>query len=168
MDTTASSSPRTAFALTSPAFAEGGEIPRDHTCDGSDVSPALEWNGAPPSTRSFALIVDDPDAPDPRAPRTIWVHWVVYDIPASVSGLEGGANADSLPRGARMGMNDWKRATWSGPCPPVGRHRYFFKLYALDVARLSLDAPDKHRLETAMEGHVLARAQLMGTYQRGR
>jgi Raf kinase inhibitor-like YbhB/YbcL family protein len=156
------------FTLTSTAFAPEGDIPRDHTCDGPDLSPPLSWSGAPQGTRSFALIVDDPDAPDPRAPRTIWAHWVLFDIPTAVTSLPAGVSASDLPGGPRLGLNDWKRPGWSGPCPPVGRHRYFFKLYALDVPTLSLERPDKARLEAAMDGHVLARAVLMGGYQHPR
>jgi len=147
--------------ITSSAFARNGEIPSLHTCEGEDRAPPLAWSGAPAGTRSFALIVDDPDAPDPRAPKMTWVHWVVFDLPPSTHGLEGG----KLPAGARDGLNDWKRAGWGGPCPPVGRHRYFFKLYALDKT-LGLEQPTKAQLEKAMEGHVLAKAELIGTYQK--
>jgi Raf kinase inhibitor-like YbhB/YbcL family protein len=149
--------------LTSPSFEAGGEIPRRHTCQGPDLSPALEWADVPAGAKTLALVVDDPDAPDPAAPKMIWVHWVVFDIPATASGLPEGAGA-GLPSGARAAKNDWGRLTWGGPCPPVGRHRYFFKLYALDT-RLPPDrVSTKGELETAMQGHVLASAQLMGTY----
>jgi len=157
-----------ALALRSPAFSAHGEIPSRHTCDGEDVSPPLAWGDPPPGTRSFALIVDDPDAPDPKAPKLTWVHWVVYDIPASARGLAEGAGAERLPRGARSGSNDWKREGWGGPCPPIGRHRYFHKLYALDVELGDLGAPTKAALERAMQGHVLAHAELVGTYARKR
>ncbi len=151
--------------LSSPAFAPGAEIPAAHTCEGADRPPALAWSGAPAGTKSFALIVDDPDAPDPKAPRTIWVHWVVYNLPAAASGLpEGGP----LPSGALEGVNDFKRPTWGGPCPPVGRHRYFFKLYALDTVLPDLKHPTKAALEKAMHGHELARAELVGTYEKKR
>jgi Raf kinase inhibitor-like YbhB/YbcL family protein len=153
-----------AFSLTSSAFAEGGRIPPIHTCEGRDLAPALAWSGVPPGTKAFALIVDDPDAPDPAAPQRTWVHWVLYDIPASLAALaEGGA----APAGARDGRNDWKKTGYGGPCPPVGRHRYFHKLYALDAALGDLGTPDKAALEKAMAGHVLAQAVLMGTYQKG-
>jgi Raf kinase inhibitor-like YbhB/YbcL family protein len=165
METTAKTS---ALTLSSSAFSPGGEIPKDNTCDGRDVPPALAWSGAPKETRSFALIVDDPDAPDPRAPKTVWVHWVLYDIPATSGGLPDGATAETLPHGTKVGLNDWKKAAWNGPCPPVGRHRYFFKLYALDVQELSVQQPDKQRLEAAMNSHILARAELLGTYQRAK
>jgi len=156
------------LTLSSSAFSPGGEIPKDYTCDGRDHSPVLEWSGAPEGTRSFALIVDDPDAPDPRAPKTVWVHWVLYDIPAMSTGIEEGANAGHLPRGTKVGHNDWRKTVWGGPCPPIGRHRYFFKLYALDLAELGLANADKQGVERAMNGHVLAQTELVGTYQRGR
>lgn len=149
------------MTLTSPAFVHQGEIPRRHTCDGPDEAPVLEWKGAPVGTKSFALIVDDPDAPDPRAPKMTYVHWVMYDIPAAESGLRGGT-----PKGARDGLNDWKRTGYGGPCPPIGRHRYYFKLYALDAMLGDLKTPTKAQLLQAMQGHVLANAELMGTYER--
>ena len=155
------------FALTSSSFSPGAEFPSRHTCDGEDVSPALAWSGAPEGTKSFALIVDDPDAPDPRAPKVVWVHWVLYDLPAGTTSLPPGLTAKSLPQGAREGLNDWKQAGWRGPCPPIGRHRYFHRLYALDAVLPDLGRPTKAQLEKAMEGHVLARAELVGTYQRG-
>lgn len=148
--------------MTSSSFEPDGEIPTKHTCEGADLSPALAWSGVPRATRSLAIIVDDPDAPDPRAPRMTWVHWVVYDIPPSVPSLSEGPA--QMPAGAREGRNDWKTAGYRGPCPPVGRHRYFFKLYALDVELPDLGQPDKAALERAMTGHVLAEASLVGTY----
>jgi len=150
-----------ALELSSSAFEPGGAIPQVHTCDGADSAPPLEWAGAPQGTKSFALIVDDPDAPDPKAPKMTYVHWVVYDVPASTTRLSG-----ALPAGAREGLNDWKKKGYGGPCPPIGRHRYFFKLYALDGALGDLGAATKSDLESAMRGHVLAQAELMGTYQR--
>jgi hypothetical protein len=149
--------------ITSTAFADNGEIPTVHTCEGRDIAPPLQFGGAPAGAKSLALIVDDPDAPDPAAPKMTWVHWVVYDIPPSAAGLpEGGA----LPSGARDGLNDWKRIGYGGPCPPVGRHRYFFKLYALDTTLSFAHPPTKQQLEQAMKGHVLAHAELVGTYAR--
>jgi len=149
--------------LSSSAFPPNGEIPSAHTCEGADSAPGLAWTGAPSAVKSFALIVDDPDAPDPRAPKMTWVHWVVFNLPAETSALpDGGA----LPVGAREGVNDWKRARWNGPCPPIGRHRYVFKLYALDTTLPSLARPTKAALEAAMEGHILAKAELVGTYQK--
>jgi len=155
--------------LDSTAFAAGASIPSRHTCDGDDVSPPLAWGDAPRGTKSFALVVDDPDAPDPKAPRVRWVHWVVYDLPADARSLpEAVRSGAELPSGVRMGSNDWGKSTWGGPCPPVGRHRYVFTLYALDVALGARGALTKHALETAMQGHVLAQAELVGTYERGR
>jgi len=154
--------------ITSPAFAHRGEIPRRHTCEGEDVSPPLAWTGAPAGTKSLALVVDDPDAPDPAAPKVVWVHWVLYDIPPSVTSLSEGTTSKTLPNGVLEGLNDWKQPGWRGPCPPIGRHRYFHKLYALDVVLPDLQRPARAALEKAMEGHVLAKAELVGTYQRSR
>ena len=156
------------FALRSPSFAEGGQIPIRHTCEGADASPPLAWEGAPPGTRTLALVVDDPDAPDPKAPRMTWVHWVLYDMPPAAAGLPEAVAREALPAGTRQGVNDWKRTGWGGPCPPIGRHRYFFKLYALDAALGDLGALTKAKLEAAMKGHVLAEARLMGTYEKQR
>jgi Raf kinase inhibitor-like YbhB/YbcL family protein len=151
--------------LTSPAFENGAEIPAKYTCEGRDISPPLTWSGVPKEARSLVLVVDDPDAPDPKEPKTTWVHWVVYNLPPSTTGLAEGVKA--LPQGARVGLNDWKRAAYGGPCPPVGRHRYFHKLYALDAV-LGLDRPTKAQVENAMKDHVLGHAQLVGTYQKRR
>ncbi len=150
--------------LTSNAFAPNGEIPTVYTCEGRDIAPPLAWSGLPDGTQTLALIADDPDAPDPAAPKMTWVHWVLYDIPTSAAGLAEGA-AD-LPAGTREGLNDWKRTGYGGPCPPVGRHRYFFKLYALDTSLSFAHPPTKQQLEQAMKGHVLAHAELVGTYAR--
>jgi Raf kinase inhibitor-like YbhB/YbcL family protein len=157
-----------AFALSSPAFADNGVIPKQYSCEGADISPPLNWSGAPQGTRSFALIVDDPDAPDPRAPKMTWVHWVVHNIPAEAPGLPESAAARGLPAGALQGLNDWKRPGYGGPCPPIGRHRYFHKLYAVDTVLTGLERPTKAQLLDALKGHVLAEAQLVGTYQKGR
>ena len=157
-----------AFSLRSSAFAPGGAMPVVHTCEGEDSSPPLEWTDPPEGTKSFALVVDDPDAPDPAAPRVVWVHWVLYDIPAGARALPEHVTAKTLPAGTREGLNDWKQTGWRGPCPPVGRHRYFHKLYALDAALPALRSPDKAALEKAMKGHVLGVAELVGTYQKRR
>lgn len=154
------------FHLSSESFAEGGEIPVVHTCEGQDLSPHLRWSGAPAGTRSFALIVDDPDAPDPQAPRTTWVHWVVFNLPASATELSQGVAAENLGPGARQGLNDWKHIGYGGPCPPIGRHRYFHKLYALDIVLPDQTAATKTWLEAAIEGHVLAQTELIGTYKK--
>lgn len=154
------------LSLTSTAFAHQGTIPAKHTCEGNDLSPPLAWNGLPPGTKSLALIVDDPDAPDPAAPQMTWVHWVLYNLPASATGLAEGASG--LPQGTLEGLNDWQRTGYGGPCPPIGRHRYFHKLYALDSVLPDLGRPTKAALEKAMQGHILGRAELVGTYQKRR
>ena len=156
------------FTLRSSNFTANGSIPRKYTCEGSDTSPALAWSDAPAGTKSFALIVDDPDAPDPKAPRMTWVHWVLYDIPAATTALPEGIAPDALPAGTGQGLNDWKRTGYGGPCPPIGRHRYFHKLYALDAVLSDLGSPTKAQLEQAMQGHVLASAELVGTYEKGK
>lgn len=155
-----------ALALTSTAFTHNGPIPRLYTCQGKDISPALAWSGLPAGTKSLALIVDDPDAPDPKAPKMTWVHWVLYNIPVSATGLPEAVAPAALPAGTREGKNDWKRTGYGGPCPPIGRHRYFHKLYALDVVLPDLKQPTKAELERAMQGHVLGKVELMGTYQK--
>jgi Raf kinase inhibitor-like YbhB/YbcL family protein len=151
------------FRLSSTSFNDGQEIPSRNTCQGDDSSPPLQWSDAPKGAKSFAVIVDDPDAPDPRAPKTTWVHWVAYDIPSSVSSLPQGAAAH-MPAGTRPGLNDWHAAGYRGPCPPAGRHRYFYKLYALDTVLPDLAQPTKAALEHAMQGHVIGQATLLGTY----
>ena len=155
-----------ALTLTSAAFAPNGEIPTKHTCKGNDLSPPLAWAGVPAGTKSFVLIVDDPDAPDPAAPKTTWVHWVLYEIPPTATALSEGTRTDTLPAGTREGLNDWKRTGYGGPCPPVGRHRYVHKLYALDTTLGDLNRPSKAAVEKAMAGHVLEKTELIGTYQK--
>jgi Raf kinase inhibitor-like YbhB/YbcL family protein len=158
----------TEFKLTSSGFADGQEIPREYTCDGDDTSPPLEWTGVPLGTESLVLIVDDPDAPDPEAPKMTWVHWVLYNLPPSATNLPGGVKPADLPAGTNRGLNDWNRAGYGGPCPPTGRHRYFHKLYALDVKLPDIGEATKASVEQAMVGHVLAKAQLVGSYERAR
>jgi Raf kinase inhibitor-like YbhB/YbcL family protein len=170
---TTAGSARTASAsgeltIRSPAFADGGEIPRKYTCEGEDAVPPLSWSGVPAGAKSLVLIVDDPDVPDPAAPKRMWVHWVVYDIPPDSDGIAEGGATYVLPRGAKEGTNDWKRTRFGGPCPPIGRHRYFHKLYALDTTLEALTAPTKAELEAAMQGHVLAGAVLVGTYEKAK
>ena len=155
-----------ALRLVSPAFTEGAPIPPDHTCDGEDLSPPLAWDGVPAGAKSLALVVDDPDAPDPAAPKRVWVHWVLYNLPAASGSLSAGVAARDLPKGTRVGTNDSKKVAYGGPCPPIGRHRYFHKLYALDVVLPDLGAATKPELERAMKGHVLEHAELVGTYMR--
>ena len=148
--------------LTCPSFEPVELIPPVYTCDGKDLSPPLRWTEAPAGTKSFALISDDPDAP-----MGTWVHWVVWNIPASVNSLEENLpKNDSLPGGIRQGTSDFRKIGYGGPCPPSGTHRYFFRLYALD-ALLDLPATTtKAQMEKAMMGHVLAQAELMGKYRR--
>lgn len=153
------------FTLTSTAFVDGGEIPIMYTCDGQDISPPLSWAGAPSNTKSLVLIVDDPDAPDPAAPERTWVHWILYNLPPADSGLKQGAASGALPTGTKEGANDWRRTGYGGPCPPIGRHRYFHKIYALDTVLVDLDNPNKEKLEEAMAGHIIDKAELVGTYQ---
>jgi hypothetical protein len=126
----------------------------------------LAWSGIPDGTKSLALIVDDPDAPDPVAPKMTWVHWVLYDIPSTTSGLPEAVASPGLPAGTLQGKNDWRRAGYGGPCPPIGRHRYVHKLYALDTVLPNLGEPTKADLEEAMQGHVIGRTELIGTYQK--
>lgn len=153
--------------LSSSAFDGNSDMPAIHTCDGNDISPPLSWTGVPSEAKSLALIVDDPDAPDPAAPQRVWTHWVLYNIPPDANGLPQAASTENLPQGTREGLNDWKRTGYGGPCPPVGRHRYFHKLYALDTTLPDLGQPTKGELEKAMQGHVIGQAELIGLYQRG-
>jgi Raf kinase inhibitor-like YbhB/YbcL family protein len=153
------------LTLGSTAFGNHGAIPRKYTAEGDNISPPLEWADVPAQAKSLVLIVDDPDAPDPSAPQRTWVHWVLYNIPADARALPAGVATSALRAGTRQGINDWKRTGYGGPSPPVGRHRYFHKLYALDIALPDLGRPTKAQLLKAMQGHVLAEAQLVGTYQ---
>jgi Raf kinase inhibitor-like YbhB/YbcL family protein len=154
-----------ALVITSPAFTHNGEMAIKYTCEDDDDSPALRWSGVPAGARSLALIVDDPDAPDPAAPRRVYVHWVVYDMTPTSTGLPEGVKAVEQPNGGRQGMNDGGNVGYMGPCPPIGRHRYFFKLYALDAMLGELGAATKAQVEAAMRGHILEQAELVGTYQ---
>ncbi|MEJ2038587.1 MAG: YbhB/YbcL family Raf kinase inhibitor-like protein [Desulfosarcinaceae bacterium] len=154
------------MTLTSPGFENQSLMNTKFTCDGEDLSPALNWSDIPEGTLSFALIVDDPDAPDPAKPKMTWVHWVIYNLPATVRALPESKGGKELPQGSLQGLNDWKRPGYGGPCPPIGTHRYFFKLYALDTVLPDLGRPTKASLEKAMEGHVLAKAELIGLYRR--
>ncbi len=152
--------------IRSPTFEPGEEIPAVHTCEGDDSSPELRFSGAPAAAKSLALVVQDPDAPDPKAPKRTFVHWVVYDLPPDCRGLGEGTVSATLPESAHEGLNDWNRTGYGGPCPPIGRHRYFFRLFALDVRLGDLGKPSRAKLEQAMEGHVLETAELMGTYEK--
>ncbi len=154
------------ITISSPKFEHNAEIPSRYTCDGEDISPPLSWSGVPDGAKSLVLIVDDPDAPDPAAPKMTWVHWVLFNLPPSLSGLSEATKPGRLPEGAQDGLNDWNRPGYGGPCPPRGCHRYFFKLYALDK-RIDKDGPiTKADLEAAMVGHVLESAELLGLYQK--
>lgn len=152
------------FKLTSGAFPPGGEIPSKYTCEGQDASPPLAWSGVPSNAKSLVLIVDDPDAPNPAAPKMTWVHWVLYNIPPSADSLPEAVK--ELPAGMLQGLNDWKRTGYGGPCPPIGRHRYFHKLYALDAVLPNLGQVSKAKLEAAMKPCLIAQAELIGTYQK--
>jgi hypothetical protein len=153
------------FSITSTAFAEGQEIPDQYTCDGTDISPPLSWTNLPEGTQSLVLIMDDPDAPDPEAPKMTWVHWLLYNLPADSSGLPEAVSDNQLPTRTLQGSNNWGRTGYGGPCPPIGRHRYFFKLFALNSTLPDLRNPDKESLLQSMQGYVLDETGLMGTYQ---
>ena len=151
--------------ITSSAFAHNESMPALFTCEGENISPPLAWNNVPEGAKSLVLMVDDPDAPDPAAPRRIWVHWLLYNLPANCAGLPEAVA--TLPAGTKEGLNDWQRTGYGGPCPPIGRHRYFHKLYALDcVLPDDLGTPTQKALVQAMQGHIMAEAQLIGTYQK--
>jgi Raf kinase inhibitor-like YbhB/YbcL family protein len=151
--------------LTSTAFTHHGEISLLYTCEGEDMSPPLAWKGIPESTKSLVLIVDDPDAPDPKAPKMTWVHWLLYNIPPNVDHLNENLKSSDLPLGTLEGVNSWKRSGYGGPCPPIGRHRYFHKLYALNAILPDLKLPTKEKLEAQMEGLVVASTEIVGTYE---
>ena len=156
------------FTLTSPAFAKGDSIPIKFTCEGENISPPLAWHGVPENTRSLVLIVNDPDAPDPKAPKITWDHWVLYNLPVTSTQLPEGVTTDNLPAGTEEGLNSWGTAGYGGPCPPVGRHRYFHKLYALDTEFNNLENPTRSQLEEKMKGHIIAETELVVTYQKSR
>jgi hypothetical protein len=156
------------LTLTSSAFSDGGEMPTHCTCEGDDLSPDLAWSGLPEGTHSLVLIVDDPDAPDPRAPRMVWDHWLLYNLPPGATGLPAGVRSQDLPEGTLEGINSWGRTGYGGPCPPIGRHRYFHILYALDLLLPDLGQPTKDRLLAHMQGHILAHTELVGTYEKAR
>jgi hypothetical protein len=151
--------------IDSSAFKDGGEIPVLYTGEGQNISPPLSFSGVPSGAKSLVLIVDDPDAPDPAKPKMVFVHWVLYNIPPDATELPEGVQ--KLPEGTDLGLNDRKQTGYTGPMPPIGRHRYFFKLYAVD-GLFDFHAnrnPTKADLERAMQGHILAEATLIGTYK---
>jgi Raf kinase inhibitor-like YbhB/YbcL family protein len=152
------------LTLKSPAFGNRQDIPSLYTCEGKNISPPLQWADVPEGTKSFVLIVDDPDAPDPKAPKRVFTHWLVYNIPPTVNALAEGISV--LPAGSQVGMNDRQRTSWTGPCPPIGKHRYFHKLYALDSTLDFPQPPSKSEVETAMKSHVLGQAELIGLYEK--
>jgi Raf kinase inhibitor-like YbhB/YbcL family protein len=162
---TANTAPMT-FNLASSAFTPNGSIPTKYTCDGAGISPPLVWSGAPVSTKSLALIVEDPDAPDPAKPTRVVSHWVAYNIPAGTTSLAENASKTGMPAGGARGSNERGTPSYMGPCPPIGRHRYFFKLFALDTVIQGLDNPKKADLEKAIQGHVVGTGELIGTYQK--
>jgi Raf kinase inhibitor-like YbhB/YbcL family protein len=154
------------FKLTSTGFDPQAEMPLKYTADGPNVSPPLAWSGAPEQAKTFALVIDDPDAPDPAAPRTRWVHWVLYNLPPAATSLPEAVSRQQLPAGTREGRNDWNSTGYRGPAPPIGRHRYVHTVYALDVVLPDLHDPTRAELEKAMAGHILAKAELVATYAR--
>jgi len=156
------------LTLLSPEFSDGDTIPIQYTCEGEDLSLPLSWEGVPEDAQGLVLIVDDPDAPDPAAPMMTWVHWVLYNIPPDAVGLPEGVVSENLPPGTEEGVNDWGKTGYGGPCPPVGRHRYFHKLYALDTILTGMNKPNKSQVEAAMKGHIIAEAELVGTYEKSR
>jgi Raf kinase inhibitor-like YbhB/YbcL family protein len=154
------------LTLTCETFQHDASIPKRHTCDDADTSPPLTWRNVPQSAKSLVLIIDDPDAPDPAAPKMTWVHWVLYNLPPDCGGLPENVTSSNLPAGTKEGLNDWNRTGYGGPCPPIGRHRYFHKLYALNTVLPDLNTPTKSQLEQAMKGYVIEQAELVGTYRR--
>ena len=155
----------TTFEITSPAFTHMGAIPSLYTCEGKNISPPLAWKNLPKGTKSLLLIVEDPDAPDPAAPKFTWVHWVIYNITPETTGLmEGAGNRPAV--GMLEGLSSWNRGGYGGPCPPIGTHRYFHKLYALDTVLEDMLSPLKTDIEAAMKGHILGEAVLIGTYRK--
>ncbi len=153
------------LAIRSPSFQHNGMMPALYTCEGENISPPLSWGQPPDGTKSLVLIIDDPDAPDPAAPKMTWVHWVLYNLPPVAASLRAGATEVELPTGTLVGINDRKNVGYNGPCPPVGTHRYFHKLYALDIVLPDLRAPTKAALLSRIEGHVLEYSELIGLYQ---
>jgi Raf kinase inhibitor-like YbhB/YbcL family protein len=154
------------FKISTPAFDANGEIPVRYTCEGENISPPLRWSGAPEGTKSYVLMLTDPDAPDPSTPRMTWIHWIVYNIPANATGLPEGACRETMPAGCHEAHSDWMRPGYGGPCPPVGRHRYIFTLLALDTTLPELHRADLKAVQRAMKGHVIATAELIGTYKK--
>ncbi|OFW82783.1 MAG: hypothetical protein A2018_00015 [Alphaproteobacteria bacterium GWF2_58_20] len=156
------------LSISSPVFADHEPLPAKYTCDGDGISPPLVFSGVPENTKSLVLVVDDPDAPDPAAPRMIWVHWILYNLPPDTSGLPEGVPPYALPEGTRAGITDSGNTEYGSPCPPTGTHRYIHHLYALDIVLPDMNQPAKPVLLAAMAGHVLEKADLAGLYRRKR
>lgn len=156
----------TDFSISSPSFIHNGNIPIKHTCEAEDISPELIWKNTPEGTKSLVLIVDDPDAPDPQKPQMTYVHWVLYNIPANTDHLKEGIKSANLPKGTLEGVNDWSNTGYGGPCPPIGAHRYFHKLYALNDVLPDLNLPTKDQLLAAMNGKIIAKTEIIGIYQK--
>lgn len=154
------------LSLQSAAFSNNGAIPKRFTCQGENISPPLRWNSVPAAAKSLVLIVDDPDAPDPSAPILTWVHWVLYNLPAKNAALPAARKSSTLPGNSVAARNSWRSMEYGGPCPPIGRHRYFFKLYALDSKLDGLNNPGKDAVVAAMRGHIIEQTVLVGTYQK--
>lgn len=154
--------------MDSTVFELGGSIPSIYTCEGEDISPPLNFKNIPIEAKSLVLIMDDPDAPDPDAPKMTWDHWLLYNIPTTAKGLPERVEIANLPEGTRLGLNSWGKTGYGGPCPPIGRHRYYFKLYALDSVLPNLDKPNKEQLLEAMKDYIIEEVQYMGTYQKAK
>lgn len=154
--------------ILSSAFQDGQEIPTKYTCEGEDISPPLSWEDVPGNTKSLALIVEDPDAPDPKAPKMVWIHWVLFNIDPKSKGIPENAMAHELPKDSQQGLTSWKKTNYGGPCPPIGRHRYYHRLYALDLVFSNVQNPTADTLRQIMRDHVIAEAVIMGTYQKSK
>lgn len=154
------------IAITSSSFIHKGDIPNKYTCEGQDISPQLSWTNVPSNAKSLVIIVDDPDAPDPNNPKMTWVHWVLYNLPAKDGELTEGISSINLPSGTLEGSNDWGNTGYGGPCPPIGTHRYFHKIYALDIVLPNLNSPTKAQLLDAMKNNVIDQAEIIGKYKK--
>lgn len=152
--------------ITSSKFSHNENIPKTYTCQGKNISPPLSWSDVPSDAKSLVLVVDDPDAPDPMAPKMTWVHWVLYNLPVDINELVENLTVDNLPKGVKEGQNDWKSTGYRGPCPPIGKHRYYFKLYALNIVLDDLGSPSKDKLISAIHDHIITEAQLIGKYKK--
>ena len=150
--------------ITSSAFSHNNDIPQKYTCQGKNLSVPLNWTGLPKGTKSLVLIVEDPDAPDPKEPKMVWDHWLLYNLPPTAKGLA--EDVKDLPKGTLEAKNSWKKTGYGGPCPPIGRHRYFHKLFALDIVLEDLKTPTKKQLLEAMKGHILEKTEMIGTYKK--